>query len=155
MENMRNADGMQVENLRSAVRFLRSENALLKSKDLYNDLHLLPALSHRFEQPVPELEPSSALSSPSSSSSMDLPRTPTRHALETESKLLFREITAFQASPRIVDISAQGQKGGWQSKRNSPEQQMWAWKMEEGRLTRRVEKLAETVRSLGVVRRGA
>jgi dynactin 1 len=144
---------VQVENLRSAVRFLRSENAHFKSKELYNDLHLLPALARRMEPSVPELDPSSPLSSPlsspSSSTSTDLPVTPTRHALETESKLLFRDIAAFQSSPRIVDISSLGNKPGWQSRKYSPEQQVWAWKVEEKRLERRVERLVERTRALG------
>ncbi|KAK4685386.1 dynactin 1, partial [Tremellales sp. Uapishka_1] len=147
----------QVENLKSAIRYLRSENALLKSKNLYNDLHLLPALSVPVsETPVPELDPSSPASPASSSSSADdayLPITPTRQSLDTESKLLYREITRFQASPRIVDISQLG--GGnegqrWRSKKSSPENQMWAWKREEKKLEKRVESLNDRVRSLGV-----
>ncbi len=141
---------IQVESLRSAVRFLRSENALLKSKDLYNDLHLLSPLARHVDTFVPELDSPSPLSSPSSSFFTDVPITPTRHALQTESKLLFREIAAFQSSPRIVDISDLGSRGTWQSRKNSPEQQVWAWKVEEKRLERRVKKLAERTKALGI-----
>ena len=141
-----------MENLRSAVRFLRSENSLLKSRDLYNDLQTLPTLARRSESPVPELIPASSFSSPSSSF-VDIPITPTRHALETESKLLFRDIAAFQSSPRIVDISGSGLKSGWHSRKNSPEQQIWTWKGEEKRLERRVDRLAERTRALGLRRK--
>ncbi|WVF69238.1 hypothetical protein IAT40_004014 [Kwoniella sp. CBS 6097] len=78
----------QVENLRSAIRFLRHENALLKSKELYNDIHTLRTLRYKSQVDslssssldVPELvHPSSpsSLSSSSEESDSDLPRTPT------------------------------------------------------------------------------
>ncbi|WVQ96736.1 hypothetical protein IAU59_003843 [Kwoniella sp. CBS 9459] len=76
----------QVDNLRSAIRFLRHENALLKSKELYNDIHSLPTLRYRSRVDastsmldVPELVHPASPSSLSSSeeSDADLPRTPT------------------------------------------------------------------------------
>ena len=143
----------QVENLRSAVRFLRQENAMLKSKELYDDLHFLPALSRRLEDPAPELDPSSPIASPSSSSISEDPETPTRQSLETESKLLFRDIAAFHASPRIVDISSLSSATGWRSRKQSPEQQIWAWSVEEKKLGKRIEKLAEKTTPLGRKRR--
>lgn len=76
--------------------------------------------------------------------------TPTKHALETESKLLFREITAFQCSPRVVDISQMGQGGasGWKSRKKSPEVQVWEWRTREKELGRRVERFKERVGGL-------
>ncbi|KAI9631947.1 dynein associated protein-domain-containing protein [Dioszegia hungarica] len=145
----------QIENLRNAIRYLRSENALLRSKDLFSALHSLPSLPYTPfiapEPSVPELDPSTPDSPASSTSS--LPETPTRHALETESKLLFREITAFQSSPRIVDISqlgADSTSGGWRSRKKSPEVQVWEWRKREKELGRRVEGFKERVRSLSV-----
>ncbi|OCF42027.1 dynactin 1 [Kwoniella heveanensis CBS 569] len=126
----------QVDNLRSAIRFLRHENALLKSKELYNDIHSLPTLRYRssIDPPmslgVPELvhpsSPSSVLSSEESDS--DMPRTPTdsakfssklrgfrssdvaptRHSIEVESKLLLESFVDFQTSNKIIDISKLG-----------------------------------------------
>jgi dynactin 1 len=147
----------QIENLRSAIRYLRNENSLLKSKELYHDLHVLPALPYRSspepEPAVPELDPSSPLSSPSSSLS-DLPVTPTRHSLETEGKLLFREITAFQTRSKIVDISSLRGDQGWISRKRCPEVQVWEWKEEGRRLERKVEGLADRMRRLAVASAG-
>jgi dynactin 1 len=140
----------QIENLRSAIRYLRSENALLKSKDLYRDLQFLPAVSFRTpEPPIPELDSFSPHSSPSSSFS-DLPITPTRHSLETEGKLLFKDITKFQARSKVVDISSLGGGQGWTSRKRSPEVQIREWREEGRKLERKVEGLAERMSMLGV-----
>ncbi|ORX40158.1 dynein associated protein-domain-containing protein [Kockovaella imperatae] len=136
----------QVENLRNALRYLRSENALLKSKDLYRGLHLLPALHYTPEDPLPELEQSSP-GSPLSETSTSYPVTPTRQSLEAESKLLFREIADFQASSKIVDISRAGKKG-WHRRKSGPEEQVWSWKLKEKRLRERVEDLAQRTKVL-------
>lgn len=157
-----NTDQLQIENLRSAIRYLRNENSLLKSKDLYRDLQLMPALpSYRpSTPPVPDLEPSSGASgdapaSPSSSSSSadsDILRTPgpTRHSLETESKLLFQQVvSSLRGKNRIVDVSDLGAgASAWKSRRKRPEVQMWEMKREERRLEQSVDDLKERLRRL-------
>jgi dynactin 1 len=140
--------GEQVAGLRAALRHLRSENALLKSRDLYADVHMLPPLR---TAPIPELVqdesdaesdgPATPLSSPR------IPRLPTRIALETESKLLLRAVAAYASSPRIVDISGFDGRT-WHSRKNSPEAQAWRLARERGRLEGRVRDLAERVRAL-------
>ncbi|WVQ72856.1 hypothetical protein IAR50_002417 [Cryptococcus sp. DSM 104548] len=153
----------QVANLKSAVRFLRQENALLKSKELYKDIHSLPTLGFRSEPDVPDLVSSSydeAPSSPKSESESSLPSTPThsllpslpptKHALEVESRILLHQIAKFQASPKIVDISQLGgAKVGWQSRKNAPEVQVGEWKKKERRLERQLEGLVGRARGLG------
>ncbi|KAK8858530.1 hypothetical protein IAR55_002757 [Kwoniella newhampshirensis] len=152
----------QIENLRSAVRYLRSENALLKSRELYNEIHTLPALRYRSEPPVPDLVPSSSSpKSPSSSSDTDgdLPKTPThrpitKHALKVESKLLLKEIATFQASRKIVDISSLGRGansagGGWRRRKADPEMQLWEMRRKEKRLEMQFERLVERTNHLG------
>ena len=150
----------QVENLRSAIRFLRNENALLKSRTMYKDLGFLPGLYStpvkgarrappEAELPVPELD---SPGSPSSTDS-DLPITPTSRApptklaLETEIKLLYREIAKFHSAPKIVDISNLGAQG-WKSRKQSPEWQLAEWRRTESKLERRLEDLTDQARRL-------
>lgn len=161
---------LKIDNLKSAIRFLRSENALLKSRDLYQDLHTLPPITYHSYMPtptsLPELSTSfSTPSSPSSSTSHDdFPVTPTKQSLETESKLLYKKVIEYQSSCRIVDISQLGDGGmtgiddvgggagrtrpHWRSKKFSPEKQIWEWRVEEVKLQKRVEILKERMRGL-------
>jgi dynactin 1 len=146
----------QVENLRSAIRYLRSENSLLKSRHLYPDLKLLapiPSLptivpKQEAEEELPGLSPTN--SSNSDTSPPSTPITPTRLSLEKESKILIRDITNFQLKPRIVDISNISSTKGWKSRKGSPEAQVGGWKKEEEKLGRRVEGLKERMRGLKV-----
>lgn len=146
----------QVESLRSAVRFLRSENALLKSRHLYPDLGLLtpipvftPPRSREVPQDLPPLSPSSPSAPTSDSSLPSTPVTPaTRHSVDTESKLLFRDITDFQTKPRIVDISNIQHTSLWRSKKGGPETQVHSWRKEEEKLGRRLEALKGAVHCL-------
>ncbi|KGB74790.3 dynactin 1 [Cryptococcus deuterogattii R265] len=140
----------QVESLKGAVRFLRSENALLKSRELYNDIHSLSALQYRFEPQMPDLVPSNIPTSPSSSES-SLPTTPThspmrslpmtKHIIEVESRILLHQMAKFQASAKVVDISNLGGKEGWKSRKNAPELQYREWKKKEKRLEKKLEGL--------------
>jgi dynactin 1 len=150
----------QIENLRCAIRFLRSENALLRSKELYKDLHALPTLpTWHVEAPVPELEPSSPGSPPSPTSStgsidtdhLVTPSKPSKHSLEMESRLLYQEIAQWQATPRIVDISTVLQQGTkWHRRKGSPQEQMAGLRGLEQRLRKRVAGLADqSHRSMG------
>ncbi|KIR29722.1 dynactin 1 [Cryptococcus deuterogattii LA55] len=140
----------QVESLKGAVRFLRSENALLKSRELYNDIHSLSALQYRFEPQMPDLVPSNIPTSPSSSES-SLPTTPThspmrslpmtKHIIEVESRILLHQMAKFHASAKVVDISNLGGKEGWKSRKNAPELQYREWKKKEKRLEKKLEGL--------------
>nr|KIR89490.1 dynactin 1 [Cryptococcus tetragattii IND107] len=140
----------QVESLKGAVRFLRSENALLKSRELYNDIHSLSALQYRSEPQMPDLVPSNIPTSPSSSES-SLPTTPThspmrslpmtKHIIEVESRILLHQMAKFQAIAKVVDISSLGGKEGWKSRKNAPELQYREWKKKEKRLEKKLEGL--------------
>lgn len=146
----------QVENLRAAIRYLHRENSLLKGKELYKDLKLLPSLPASYaardaveEDEVPELD-HSALDSPSSDSdtaSMDGlgPVTPSRYTVEMESKLLWKEVSEWAAAPKIVDISKVANRG-WMRRKGGPDEQAWAWSIQEKELGRRVERLKERSR---------
>ncbi|WVR06294.1 hypothetical protein IAU60_003324 [Kwoniella sp. DSM 27419] len=143
----------QVQTLRSVVRYLRQENALLKSKELYNDIHSLPVLRHgsMHERGVPDLIPPSPSSGTESDS--DGPHTPssspvrlTQHSLETESKLLFRQLVDLQTSPKIVDISQLGHGEGWRRRKDEPEMKVNEWRRKERKLEKRLEGLMERAR---------
>jgi len=138
---------------------LRSENSLLKSRHLYPDLKLLAPIpsfpifkstdkpNDEAEEEVPGLSPTN--SSSSDTSPPTTPITPTRQSVETESKILIRDITNYQLKPRIVDISNIDTRKGWKSRKGSPEMQVLGWKREEEKLGRRVEGLKERMRGLG------
>ncbi|WVN86516.1 uncharacterized protein L203_101680 [Cryptococcus depauperatus CBS 7841] len=141
----------QVEILRSTIQFLRSENALLKSKELFNEIHSLPAVTYRSVTNVPELVPSATFSSSTSDSEGSMPVTPTlspvslppptKHDLEVESRILLLQITKFQAGAKIVDISGLRGEKGWRSRKKEPEVQILEWKAKEKRLERKLEAL--------------
>ena len=131
---------------------------MLKSRHLYPDLNLLApipsfpifdpvAKPNEEEGEVPGLSPTP--SSDSDTSPPTTPITPTRQSVETESKILIRDITNYQLKPRIVDISNIDTRKGWKSRKGSPEMQVLGWKREEEKLGRRVEGLKERMRGLG------
>lgn len=146
----------QIENLRSAIRFLRSENALLKSRDLYNDVHMLAPLRRTNLAPLPPLSVPELVKDSTTDDESDGPITPrakqpavTRVALATESKLLLRDLAKITSAPRIVDISGLGPNGpAWRSRKNSPEVQVWRWDMERKKLEDRVHDLGRRVNAL-------
>ena len=149
----------QVENLRAAIRYLRRENALLKGKDLYRDLHLLPPLSYvpslslqKDAEDLPDLIPSSPTSSSSSSAldseDDDLPITPpSKFTLARESKILWDQVGKFATAPKIVDISHIDTKG-WTRRRGGPDEQVWKWRTQEKELGRKLDRLKERTRAL-------
>ena len=135
----------QIENLRMAIRYLRRENALLKGKDMYRELKLLPILSYSSPSAdeVPELDPSLPTSPSSSSDDGDsILLTPTKHSVEMESKILWQEVSAWTSAPKIVDISQVNTKH-WTRQRGGPEQQVWSWKEQEKTLGKRIASLKE------------
>lgn len=140
----------QVENLRMAIRYLRRENALLKGKDLFKSVQLLPSIPYSPPvEDVPELDPSSPASPSSSSNDGDSfgPITPSKHTLEMESRMLWQEVTEWTVAPKIVDISKVSSTG-WTRKKGGPDDQVRAWKSQEKELGKRVERLKERTRLL-------
>ena len=132
----------QIENLRLAIRYLRRENALLKGKEMYRDLKLLPPLAYStLTNDVPELDPSSP-DSPTSSSDdgHGILVTPTKRSMEMQSKLLWQEVSEWTCAPKIVDIS-QINTRQWTRRKGGPEEQVWAWKEQERALAKRIANL--------------
>ncbi|KAF8337534.1 dynein associated protein-domain-containing protein [Cantharellus anzutake] len=133
----------QIESLRGAVKFLRSENSYLKGQDLLKEIYALP--------PLPDLESSYESSSdeesePERIDSIDVIESddpPSLRTLNTATKLLYREVLSFNSSPRVVDLSAVNQSpGSWLPQKKSPHYQIWERSIEADKLRERVRNLA-------------
>ncbi|GAA5932529.1 hypothetical protein JCM1841_000239 [Sporobolomyces salmonicolor] len=139
----------QITSLRSAVRFLRSENSYLKSQDLLADLDSLPSYAL---PPTPPFTPEpssdeddSVPSPPLSRLSKKLATLPAE-SFATQSQQLLREARLVSATPRLVDLSQiapLGAKGkrGWQPAQRDPRNQLWAEKERARELERKVKLL--------------
>ncbi|KWU42651.1 hypothetical protein RHOSPDRAFT_20774 [Rhodotorula sp. JG-1b] len=140
----------RISSLRSAVRFLRSENAFLKSHDLVSDLDALPTYEL---PPTPPLTPEK----PKDGSS-PLPL----ESFAVRSKRLLREARLLSCTPRLVDLrplSAPPTSSATtaaaaaadssappllrSSRRRDPRNQLWAEKERARRLERKVALLRE------------
>lgn len=151
------------------------ENSYLKGQDLLHEMQALPELrvpSSLSRTPTPPLEPSGLSDTDEEideSDSEDSPRTkrgppPTLRSLATETKLLYRDVIKFSASPRVVDLSATnanrsrtkkledgsvvGVGRGWVPRKKMPVHQVWERKVEAERLSRRVKGLMERASSI-------
>ncbi|GAA5901065.1 hypothetical protein JCM5296_007301 [Sporobolomyces johnsonii] len=141
----------QITSLRSAVRFLRSENSYLKSQDLLADLDSLPSYAL---PPTPPFtpEPSSdeddSVPAPSLSRLSKKLATLPAQSFATQSQQLLREARLVSATPRLVDLSqiapigAKGRRG-WQPAQRDPRHQLWAEKERARELERKVKLLWE------------
>lgn len=147
------------------------ENSYLKGQDLLREMQALPELRvppPSSRTPTPPLEPS-GLSDTDEEDNEDSPRmksrpAPTLRSLTTETKLLYRDVIKFSASPRVVDLSAVGANRnrtkkledgsvvvvgrGWVPRKKMPVHQVWERKVEAERLSRRVKGLMERASSI-------
>ena len=145
----------QITSLRSAVRFLRQENAYIKSHDLLVQVDALPSYDL---PPTPPLTPEPhdpldlASSSPFLSSSRAAPKSLPSPSFAIRSAQLLREARLVSATPRLVDVSrtapATSAPGGssaaakpWQAVRRDPRSQLWAEKERTRLLERKVQRL--------------
>lgn len=153
--------------LRNAVKFLRSENAYLKSHDLLSDLDALPTCEL---PPTPPRSPEPSAEADSSAAavrrpSAGLPWVPTSasagagavvppESFAVRSKRLLRDARLLSCTPRLVELprpaavvaddaasAARGGAGG--SRRRDPRQQLWAEKERARRLEQRLVLLQE------------
>lgn len=122
--------------------------------------------------PTPPLEPSGLSDTDEEDDETDSegsPRTkskppPTLRSLATETKLLYRDVIRFSASPRVVDLSVTSASRsrskkledgsivavgrGWVPRKKMPAHQVWERKAEAERLGRRVKGLMEKASSI-------
>ena len=151
------------------------ENSYLKGQDLLHEMQALPELrvpSSLSRMPTPPLEPSGLSDTDEEDGESDSenppkpkPRQPpTLRSLATETKLLYRDVIKFSASPRVVDLSATSANRsrskrledgtivavgrGWVPRKKMPAHQVWERKVEAERLSRRVKGLMERASSI-------
>jgi len=149
------------------------ENSYLKGQDLLQEIQALPELrapSSLSRMPTPPLEPSGLSDTDEEDDEFDSEaktkpkRPPTLRSLATETKLLYRDVIKFSASPRVVDLSttsagrsrsrkledgsvvAAGR--GWVPRKKMPAHQVWERRVEAERLGRRVKGLMEKASSI-------
>ena len=141
--------------MRRTVRFLRTENSYLKGQDLLREIESLPKLPTLVpREPTPPLAPSGL--SDTDDSDSEGPATPiSLTTLAAESKLLYREVFKYTASPKVVDITSRTSKDGsgraWVPKKKTPAYQVWERRMEGEKLSRRVKGLLERTNSIQAV----
>ena len=149
------------------------ENSYLKGQDLLQEMQALPELrapSSLSRIPTPPLEPSGLSDTDEEDDGFDSEaktkpkRPPTLRSLATETKLLYRDVIKFSASPRVVDLSTTSagrsrsrklEDGsvvavgrGWVPRKKMPAHQVWERRVEAERLGRRVKGLMEKASSL-------
>ena len=150
------------------------ENSYLKGQDLQHEMQALPELRTPPlpRTPTPPLEPSGLSdtdeedeeSGPEGFPKMKSQSPPTLRLLATETKLLYRDVIKFSASPRVVDLSGTSANRnrskkledgsvvavgrGWVPRKNMPAHQVWERKAEAERLGRRVKGLMERASSI-------
>ena len=140
----------KINSLRSAVRFLRSENSYLKSQDLLADLDALPTYEL---PPTPPLTPEplsdDEILSPNLSRTTRKPSALPVQSFAARSKLLLREAGLISATPRLVDLSqippiGSDRRRAWTPAQRDPRNQLWAEKERVRALERKMKNLCES-----------
>ncbi|KAL7748585.1 hypothetical protein RI367_005996 [Sorochytrium milnesiophthora] len=113
----------RVASLRTALRYVRAENARLKSSTLLSGLQLAPAELDRLTQAA-----SSTVMSPYGADESAAEASSKREkiaALARETRSLSKDIKLLSASARVVDLSATGGEPSakWQAMRHRPDHQ--------------------------------
>jgi len=146
----------QIQALRNAVRFLRSQNSYLKSYDLLSQIKSLPPI-----QP-PELPPTPPPSEPSSPKGtpvqdippprLEIPRSGSDRyrVLNSETRHLFKEAIKLSSMPQIVDLTKVKKNGGWMRSSDRPENQLRVQREKFKKLGKRVEILKQEIIGGGI-----
>jgi dynactin 1 len=132
---------------------MRNENSYLKGQDLLREIEALPSLPTTIlREPTPPLVPSSL--SDTDDSDLEGPATPiSLRTLAAETKLLYREVFKFTASPKVVDLTSgqsnrEGHARAWMPKKKTPAYQIWERRMEGEKLSRRLKGLLERTNTI-------
>ncbi|KAI9256648.1 hypothetical protein BDA99DRAFT_144125 [Phascolomyces articulosus] len=94
----------QVEALKSAIRYLKAENAHLKSRDLASTL---------------KLDTTTELLAPNNTKTAH----PELRTVAIETRVLIKEMRTAGASPKVVALNADRRGGKWQSQKKTPDYQ--------------------------------
>lgn len=140
----------QIDSLRRAVRFLRSENTFLKSQDLLEELSSLPTYDLPPTPPASPPRPAGLPSRPRQRLSADI--LVSSQSFAGQSRALLREARVLAATPRMVDISFIKPPPGsskttgapWRPSARSPLIQYTLEKERVESLGRRVDRLVES-----------
>ncbi|KZS86748.1 hypothetical protein SISNIDRAFT_434236 [Sistotremastrum niveocremeum HHB9708] len=163
----------QLEALRGTVRFLRSENQFLKGQDFLQEIQALPPLRSsrrhpgrhgrpRKAPPTPPLDTDDTDDHEDEELKEEDETNPSIRELDTEAKLLYREVLQYSATPKVVDLSSPDVSmidvsarttRGWIPRKKMPAYQVQERKVQGQELGRRVQGLLERVNALGVPRR--
>ncbi|KAG9054727.1 hypothetical protein FS842_004320 [Serendipita sp. 407] len=174
----------QIESLKGAIRFLRTENGYLKGQEMLKDIQSLPSLAgpasgrasagfgipHVPPLPVqdvedtqpedvdddhlkvatkgakagaPRIKGDAGQMNREVSVGSDGVRKASLQVLSTETKLLYRELLEFSASPKLVDLGVleEERKQGWIPQRRTAAYRLWERKREGDRLRKQVQGL--------------
>ncbi|KIY50506.1 hypothetical protein FISHEDRAFT_64716 [Fistulina hepatica ATCC 64428] len=142
----------QIEALRGTVRFLRTENAIIRGHDMFVEIEALPPLPEPpTRTPTPPLVPSSLSDSDSDSDLDDPPPPPLSiRSLDTAVKVLYRDVVKF-STPRVVDLSILNERRAqrqWIPMKHTPAFQVLERKREAERLTRRLRNLLDQANAI-------
>jgi dynactin 1 len=163
----------QIESLRGTVRFLRTENGYLKGQELLKEIESLPPLgtSTNYDAPgtptvsadsISEVDEDLAMGHKAGRRSLRKGAKPDAEevtteggvganrtertslvGLERDSKLLYRKLLEYSASPKLIDLGVlEGErKRGWIPQRKTAAYELWERKREGDRLRRQVQGL--------------
>jgi dynactin 1 len=147
----------QIESLRGAVRYLRSEIALLKSQDLMGELDALPRYTYNSSSPFTSTAtdgPKDAVDDDGRAGKDDAQVQDRFYAASLKS--LLHEARILSATPKVVDLSfalqasVGGEKGRgrkWMPASRAPEMQWMVEKERTRELSRKLEKLTSVSHS--------
>ncbi|EJT98432.1 hypothetical protein DACRYDRAFT_118713 [Dacryopinax primogenitus] len=138
----------QVDSLKGALRFLRSENSYLKGQGLLKEVNSLPPLEPVLSARAPILDvlqpPSLVADNADSDTESDrLATPPSTRTLAEATKHLYSDVLMHAATAKMVDLSKMGPDDGlkWRRRKDTPAYQLAERRRERDLLDRRVKGL--------------
>lgn len=136
----------KIDSLMSIVKYLKSENSYLKSRDRLSTLKSLkPLTMHR--PPTPTLLTDSENDSDSDSGEESLPEKPSVHELSVQGRSITYKLVDHLASKKVVDLSRLKQGQVWQRSDCKPEQQLYKSQNESRKLIKKAEAFLQDYQS--------
>lgn len=112
------------------MRYLRSQNALIQSRDLFKELDRLPSYDSLNDQDT---------------------KARTKH-LQERSAALFKEVASFSSRSKVIDLSSVQPGKAWTPSDRKPSAQLAAKRATLEKLKAKVDKLTEEKRTIGCPR---
>lgn len=141
-----------METLKAGIRYLRAENAYLKSCDLTRSLNLetLPAPVAPIKEEEQQDDDDNEEEENDESSNDKIDHVDTRdtlRAIATESRILLKDMRRVGATPKVVSL-ADHKSGKWQSIKRTPDYQYQAQQSALYTLKQRSEQLKSKIKQL-------